>query len=208
MLLPAISLAVFLSASSHSGLELCEVPACPYVQVDSEGMYSVAVVTDSERVTPAIDATVVGQLAQDIDGDGVPELVVIDDRHSAFGSVTAVYVDTSTRQPHIAFQCQASTADAVETECLDWYQSLTAQRAIQGADTIYSSTRRDGELDWETQYLAIPNWTSSIALTIANLNVDLHREKHANAGSAETLAGLKAALDLRELRALQFSIAD
>jgi len=208
MPLAAISTAALLLASSISGLEACDVPSCPSVQVDSEGMYYVGVETGSERLTPAIDATVLAQLAQDIDGDGTPELVIIDDRASAFGSVTAVYVDTSTGEPYLAFQCQASIADAVETECLEWYQSLTAQRAIEGADIIYSSTRQDGELDWETRNLAIPNWTSSIALTIANLNVDLHREQHAHSGSAETLASLKAALDLRELRALQFSIAD
>ena len=194
-------------ASASLAIEVCEAP-CISISVHSDGTYSMQSISGEGRSTPVIDATIVGVLGQDIDGDGTPERVVIDDRESAFGSVTAVYFDVSLGEPYIAFQCQASTAEAVETECLDWYQSLTAQRAIEGADIIYSNTRQDGELGWETQYLAIPNWTSSIALTIANLNVDLHREKHANAGSAETLAGLKAALDLRELRALQFSIAD
>lgn len=205
----AISMAALLLASAHVGLELCDVPSCPVVMVDEEGMYSVGVSSGSQRVTPAIDANVVGRLAQDIDGDGIPELVVIDDRESAFGAVTAVYVDTSLGEPYLAFQCQASSADAVETECANLFQSFTAARAIQGTDIIYSSTRREGELDWETQHLAIPNWTTSIALTIAIMNVDLHRARHENAdASPETLADLEAALDLRELRALQFSLAD
>ncbi len=188
-------------------IDVCEDP-CMLTSVHSDGTYSMQSASGEGRSTPVIDATIVGVLGQDIDGDGTPERVVVDDRESAFGSVTAVYFDVSLGEPYIAFQCQASTAEAVETECLDWYQSLTAQRAIEGADIIYSNTRQDGELGWETQYLAIPNWTSSIALTIANLNVDLHRERHANADTVETLADLKAALDLRELRALQFSIAD
>jgi hypothetical protein len=194
-------------ASASLATEVCEDP-CMLVTVHSDGTYSMQSASGDGRSTPVIDATIVGVLGQDIDGDGTPERVVVDDRESAFGSVTAVYFDVSIGEPYLAFQCQASIADAVETECLEWYQSLTAQRAIEGADIIYSSTRQDGELDWETRNLAIPNWTSSIALTIANLNVDLHREQHANSGSAETLASLKAALDLRELRALQFSIAD
>jgi hypothetical protein len=200
-------IALLFAATANLDTEECDA-ACSGLSVHEDGTYSMGAASGKGRSTPVIDATVVDSGEQDIDGDGSLEVVIIDDRESAFGSVTAVYFDVSLGEPYIAFQCQASAADAVEAECPAMYQDFTPENAIRGTDIIYSGTRREGALDWETQHLAIPNWTTSIALTIAIMNVDLQRERHARTDSAETLAELEAALDLRELRALQFSLTD
>lgn len=204
----AIVTALLFSAAANADVVVCDAP-CDWITVHEDGTYSVTSPVYVTRTTPMIDAAIISTFEQDIDGDGWDEMVVIDDRNSAFGEVTAVYYDRSFVEPFIAFQCQASTASTVESECLEWYRSFNAERAIQGTDYIYSNTRQDGELDWETQNLAIPNWTSSIALTLAIQNVDLQRARlELSPENDANLLRLKSALELRELRALQFSIAD
>ena len=86
MVLKALIVGIWGSASLAS--EVCEIP-CMLTSVHSDGTYSMQSASGEGRSTPVIDATIVGVLGQDIDGDGTPERVVIDDRESAFGSVTA-----------------------------------------------------------------------------------------------------------------------
>lgn len=148
-----------LLASASSSVDLCEEP-CTLIQVADDGSYSATMPSEDSRSTPGIDANIVDRAVFDIDGDGFAERVVIDDRESAFGSVSAVFFDVSSGEAFIAFQCQASTSETALADCAAWYNSLVAADVAAGLDRVQASTRTDETLDWETQHLLIPNVTT------------------------------------------------
>ena len=87
--------------------------------------------------------------------------------------------------------------------CRAEYSDLTAQRGIAGLNYIHQSTRVEGVIDWETQYLAIPNWTDHITSTLTRQNVERARlelslARASGEDTAPALDALHAALLLRE----------
>ena len=197
-----------LLASAATSVDVCEEP-CLLIQVADDGSYSAAMPSEDSRWTPGIDANIVDWAAFDIDGDGSAERVVIDDRDSAFGSVSAVFFDVSSGDAFIAFQCQAWTAETALADCETWYNSLVAADVAAGLDRVQASTRTDGVLAWETQHLLIPNVTTQASMLLAIQSVDLARAQfRLTNGSAEAQRELETALLFRERRALRFSFAD
>ncbi|MBO6728678.1 MAG: hypothetical protein JJ884_06080 [Maricaulis sp.] len=207
MSLAAILSSALLALASTSA-DVC-VPPCTLIQVAEDGSYSASVPRQGSRSTPSIEANVIGFSSFDIDGDGIEERVVIDDRESAFGSVSAVFFDVSSGDAFVAFQCQASTVETALDDCVTWYSGLVAADIAAGLDRVQTSTRTDGALDWETQHLLIPNVTTTASMLLAIQSVDLARAQLALATeSEEALSALKSALLFREQRALRFTFAD
>ncbi|WP_138511487.1 hypothetical protein [Maricaulis alexandrii] len=203
----AVFVMALLATTSHA-VDVCEAP-CTLIEIADDGSYSVTMLGQDSRSTPSINANIVDGQVFDIDGDGSDERVIIDDRESAFGSVTAVFVDISTGEPFIAFQCQATTVDAVQEECTSWYNGLEASQLADALDRVHASTRVEGALDWETQYLLIPNITTQSSMMLAIQAVELARaQRTITNGSTEALEMLREASLFREQRALRFTFAD
>ncbi|WP_417478263.1 hypothetical protein [Maricaulis sp.] len=207
MLLTALSsLAIF--ATAPLSKEVCATP-CLHINVASDGTYSVTLPGPGNRTTPEIHANILDWAPMDLDGDGIEERVIIDDRESAFGSITAVFYDVSTDQPYIAFQCQAGSIETMHDDCQTWYDDLQAVSIADGLDRVQASTRADGALDWETQNLLIPNVTTQASMLLAIQSVSIARARLLLAtGSDDAQAALEAALLFREQRALRFTFAD
>ncbi|MFY0637172.1 hypothetical protein [Maricaulis maris] len=205
-------LVAFSSLALRALMSLSPIDCDPCLLVNSnsdDGVYSVTMPGPGHRTTPEIRAEMLDAAMFDIDGDGIEERVIIDDRESAFGSVTAVFYDVSTSQPYIAFQCQAGSIDTVEADCRAWYDGIQASTVAEGLDRIQSATRSDETLDWETQHLLIPNVTTQASMLLAIHSVDLARAQLALAsGSEDAQTALETALLFREQRALRFTFAD
>tara|TARA_R110002072_G_scaffold191506_1_gene348344 strand:- start:1018 stop:1644 length:627 start_codon:yes stop_codon:yes gene_type:complete len=208
MFLRALAGMLVLTTATSLSLEVCNDP-CTLISIAEDGSYSVSIVAENGRPTPPISANIVDGAVLDIDGDSRPELVVIDDRESAFGPVTAVFYDVSTNEPYIAFQCPASNVEAVEEECSQLFDSLSPELASTALDHVYATTRSEGELGWDVRHVLIPNASTRAAMTLAVQNVELARARlELNESSDEALSALHAALLFREQRALRFWLAD
>jgi hypothetical protein len=199
---------ILLLTTTMLNLEVCEAP-CTLISFAGDGSYSVTTLAENPRSTPAISANIVDGRVLDIDGDSELERVIIDDRESASGPVTAVFYDVSTNEPYIAFQCPASAVEAVEEECLQLFNSLSPELTSAALDHVYATTRSEGELGWDVQHVLIPNATTRAAMTLAVQSVDLARARlELDESSDEALSALHAALLFREQRALRVWIAE
>jgi len=167
------------------------------------GHYAVAF---GGRQTPAVPGPATQSVMRDMDGDGLVDFAVLEDRWGADVPVHVSIYDISTGQAYLAYTCGMRTynAETAFDDCVAEYAEFDAARGLDMVDTLNSTAAGQESLSWETANLGIPNALNILNVSLAKLAVSEAREAAANGDNTALLD----ALALREERALMYGMSD